>query len=247
MDRLMSLAGTAPMPQVRAEAQYELEQLAVQLAQATDGAQPEDRAHYRLLTSEIGRFLTGRTRRSPSRAPRHAARRPDRASPRMRWLGAVGAPAAATSGHAPGRPELRLGPVVVVAPRGPPHTGTQGSRGAGAGPKLRVERGPGGSAPLPRPRPRVALLPDVRSVQIYIPSQPTGGLGRPRGSIRAPGAEHEADHHRGSQEEHGRAAEPRGLRRRALRRDASWEAARRHRPRRGRHAPGAAARPPREA
>ena len=57
VDRLMSLAGSAPMPQVRAEAQYELEQMAVQLAQATDGAAPEDRAHLRLLTSEIGRFL----------------------------------------------------------------------------------------------------------------------------------------------------------------------------------------------
>jgi hypothetical protein len=57
VERLMSLAGGAPMPQVRAEAQYELEQMAVQLAQATDGAEPADRAHYRLLTSAIGRFL----------------------------------------------------------------------------------------------------------------------------------------------------------------------------------------------
>jgi hypothetical protein len=57
VDRLVVLAGNAPMPQVRAEAQYELEQLAVDIARATDGAEPADRAHYRLLTSEIGRFL----------------------------------------------------------------------------------------------------------------------------------------------------------------------------------------------
>ncbi len=57
VDRLVTLAGRAPMAQVRAEAQYALEELAVWLAQASDAAAPADKAHYRLLGSDIGRFL----------------------------------------------------------------------------------------------------------------------------------------------------------------------------------------------
>ncbi len=87
VDRLMSLAGAAPMPQVRAEAQYELEQLAVQLAQATDGAEPADRANYRLLTSEIGRFLE--RPHAPVAAPDAPAMPPGDpiGDPGLDWLG----------------------------------------------------------------------------------------------------------------------------------------------------------------
>jgi hypothetical protein len=54
--RLVMLAGQAPMSQVRAEAQAELDDLAVWLAQASDDASAADRAHYRLLAADIGRF-----------------------------------------------------------------------------------------------------------------------------------------------------------------------------------------------
>ena len=42
---------------MRAETQYALEEMAVWLAEASDEAGPSDRAHYRLLGSDIGRFL----------------------------------------------------------------------------------------------------------------------------------------------------------------------------------------------
>jgi hypothetical protein len=57
VDHLMELAGRAPMAQARAVAQYELEQLAVWMAEASDTATDADRAHFRLLSSDIGRFL----------------------------------------------------------------------------------------------------------------------------------------------------------------------------------------------
>ncbi len=56
VDRLMLLAGRAPMGQVRAVAQAELDDLAVWLSRSSDAASDADRAHYRLLTSDIGRF-----------------------------------------------------------------------------------------------------------------------------------------------------------------------------------------------
>jgi hypothetical protein len=52
VDRLMTLAANAPMAQVRAESQYALEELAVWLS-----AGEADQAHYRLLRSDIGRFM----------------------------------------------------------------------------------------------------------------------------------------------------------------------------------------------
>jgi hypothetical protein len=57
IDRLMALAASAPMAQVRAEAQYALEEMAVWLAEASDTAAAGDKAHYRLLRSDIGRFM----------------------------------------------------------------------------------------------------------------------------------------------------------------------------------------------
>jgi len=57
VDHLMSLAGTAPMPQVRAEAQYGLRQIAEQLSRGMDGGNAADQAHEQMLVSDIGRFL----------------------------------------------------------------------------------------------------------------------------------------------------------------------------------------------
>ena len=57
VDHLMRLAGSAPMAQARAVAQYELEELAVWMAEASDTAPGADRAHFRLLSSDIGRFM----------------------------------------------------------------------------------------------------------------------------------------------------------------------------------------------
>ena len=56
VSRLVMLAARAPMSQVRAVAQAELDDLAVWLAQSSDGADQADRAHYRLLAADIGRF-----------------------------------------------------------------------------------------------------------------------------------------------------------------------------------------------
>ncbi len=106
VDRLMALAGDAPMPQVRAEAQYELEQVGVQLAQASDGAGPEDRAHYRLLTSEIGRFLA--RPHAPAAEPGAPNMPPGDpiGDPGMQWLGGLGGTAIA--GAAVGTPQVDL-------------------------------------------------------------------------------------------------------------------------------------------
>ncbi|MGD8319119.1 MAG: zinc-dependent metalloprotease [Gemmatimonadota bacterium] len=57
VDRIMWLAGHDPMAQVRAEAQHELQQLAVWLSRAADDADTAYTAHYQLLASDIGRFL----------------------------------------------------------------------------------------------------------------------------------------------------------------------------------------------
>ena len=45
------------MAQVRAETQYALGQMAVHLSELTDDASDADRAHYRMLASDIGRFM----------------------------------------------------------------------------------------------------------------------------------------------------------------------------------------------
>ena len=63
MDRVMALAGGAPMPQVRAIATTLLERTAYQLNQATaniasgQGPLDPDGAHSRLLARDIERFL----------------------------------------------------------------------------------------------------------------------------------------------------------------------------------------------
>jgi len=90
VDRLMRLAATAPMAQVRAESQYALERLAVWLSEASDTAAEGDQAHYRLLRSDIGRFMERPHEpvaipESPSMPPGSPIGEPD-----LEWSGAWG-------------------------------------------------------------------------------------------------------------------------------------------------------------
>ena len=87
VDELVDLAGTAPMPQVRAIASEHLEDLAARLTRKTRRASDGDRAHYKLLVADINRFMN-RTA--------DAVRQPDAAEappgapigePAMNWLG----------------------------------------------------------------------------------------------------------------------------------------------------------------
>jgi hypothetical protein len=57
VDRLIALAGRAPMAQVRAVTSYQLEELAVSVAEASATANPADRAHFLALASDIARFI----------------------------------------------------------------------------------------------------------------------------------------------------------------------------------------------
>jgi len=57
VDRMMILAASAPMPQVRATTSYYLEQIATRLAGEVESAPAGDAAHYALLARDIGRFL----------------------------------------------------------------------------------------------------------------------------------------------------------------------------------------------
>ena len=57
VERLIGLASEAPMGQVRAVTAYQLEEIAVAVAEASDSANPADRAHYLALAGDIGRFL----------------------------------------------------------------------------------------------------------------------------------------------------------------------------------------------
>jgi hypothetical protein len=57
VDRMMAIAASAPMPQVRATTSFYLEQIATQLAEEAESAPAGDAAHYALLARDIGRFL----------------------------------------------------------------------------------------------------------------------------------------------------------------------------------------------
>jgi hypothetical protein len=57
VNRLMQLAGGAPMAQVRAEAEWQLRQIADEIAPATENLDPATLAHGYGLATEIGRFL----------------------------------------------------------------------------------------------------------------------------------------------------------------------------------------------
>jgi hypothetical protein len=57
VEKLMSLAATSPVSQVRAIAHYSLSELAVSVTQRSDDVEDLERAHYRLLASDIGRFM----------------------------------------------------------------------------------------------------------------------------------------------------------------------------------------------
>jgi hypothetical protein len=90
VDRLMTLAGTAPMPQVRAEAQYGLRQIAEQVSRGMDGGDAAEQAHEQLLVSDIGRFLE--RPHEPIESPSGLGMPPGDpiGDPGMTWLG--GAP-----------------------------------------------------------------------------------------------------------------------------------------------------------
>ncbi|HET7229184.1 MAG TPA: zinc-dependent metalloprotease [Longimicrobium sp.] len=73
VEQLMELAATAPMPQVRAEATERL-RIIRQMASGRGTGDASDRAHYRLLETDLGRFLerpwdATRDRREPPAAP----------------------------------------------------------------------------------------------------------------------------------------------------------------------------------
>jgi hypothetical protein len=57
VDRMMRLAATASMPQVRAEASYVLRELSASLEGMAEDAGTSDRAHYAMLTQDIERFM----------------------------------------------------------------------------------------------------------------------------------------------------------------------------------------------
>jgi hypothetical protein len=57
VDRMMTIAASAPMPQVRATTSFYLEQIAAQLAEDVESAPAGDAAHYALLARDTGRFL----------------------------------------------------------------------------------------------------------------------------------------------------------------------------------------------
>ncbi|MEX0837049.1 MAG: zinc-dependent metalloprotease [Gemmatimonadota bacterium] len=57
VERLIQLAAQAPMAQVRAVTGYQLEDIAVSVAEASANANPSDRAHYLTLAADIARFL----------------------------------------------------------------------------------------------------------------------------------------------------------------------------------------------
>ncbi len=57
VDRITRLAGSAAMPQVRAVASLELQQLGERLERGAGSGGPDDQAHYTLLARDITRFL----------------------------------------------------------------------------------------------------------------------------------------------------------------------------------------------
>ncbi|MEX2466487.1 MAG: zinc-dependent metalloprotease [Gemmatimonadota bacterium] len=57
VERLIALAAEAPMAQVRAVASYQLEEITVEVAEASATANPADRAHYLALAGDVARFL----------------------------------------------------------------------------------------------------------------------------------------------------------------------------------------------
>ncbi len=104
VSQLMSLAGTAPMGQVRAIASYELGQIAGWLDGAAPEADTADKAHYGMLSSDIRRFL------DRPHAAIAAPNAPDMppgdpiGEPGMSWLGGQGW----MSMVAPGTPQVNL-------------------------------------------------------------------------------------------------------------------------------------------
>lgn len=87
VDKLMALASTAPMPQVRAIASENLENLAARLTKSTRRASDGDSAHYKLLVADINRFMN---RSFDAVKQPDATKAPPGApigEPAMNWLG----------------------------------------------------------------------------------------------------------------------------------------------------------------
>jgi len=90
VDRLLRLAAQAPMAQVRAEVTLALADMGDHLTQAADGMDGPERAHYKLLSRDIQRFMD----RPYNVAPAPEAPEPPPGSPigggGMPWLNGVG-------------------------------------------------------------------------------------------------------------------------------------------------------------
>lgn len=88
--RLMGLAGTAPVAQVRAVAGDELDRISAWMTERMDRASAEDRAHYRMLSGEIARFerrpyQSGEAADAPTMPPGSPI-----GDPGLAWLGTYG-------------------------------------------------------------------------------------------------------------------------------------------------------------
>lgn len=100
IEKLMGLAVRAPMAQVRAEAQDALSQMAVHLSQASDEMDEADRAHYRLIAADIGRFLERDFQADEAPSPPSMPPGSPIGEGRLNWLGSRGWPAQGAVGTA---------------------------------------------------------------------------------------------------------------------------------------------------
>jgi len=98
VDQLMTLAAQAPMPQVRAEAEWALLQLAEEVEPDTGSMDPAYLAHYWALASRIGRFLD--RPHVPVQPPAQPSMPPGDpiGDPGMDWLSGIGSSGPLTAG-----------------------------------------------------------------------------------------------------------------------------------------------------
>lgn len=86
VDRLMALADSAQMPQVRAIVSWRLEQLRDELKDTPPGVEESDQAHYALLARDISRFLTRPAGEFTQAATQSAPPGAPIGDPAMDWL-----------------------------------------------------------------------------------------------------------------------------------------------------------------